>query len=88
MSDSSVENNMNGVFVQRGNVTLNNNKFNLNTGASVNVAYSKAVVSVYDNVFTNNNVAIKTSVALRNDIDVQNTFAQNGVTFEGWSLED
>lgn len=88
MSDSSVENNMNGVFVQRGNVTLNNNKFNLNTGASVNVAYGKAVVSVYDNVFTNNNVAIKTSVALRNDIDVQNTFAQNGVTFEGWSLED
>ncbi|MBO7156744.1 MAG: hypothetical protein J6V83_05005, partial [Clostridia bacterium] len=88
LADSVVEKNMNGVYVQRGNVTLNDNVFNLNTGSAVNVAYTKAEVSVFDNNFTNNNVAIKTSVPLRNDIDVQNTFSQNGVTFEGWSLED
>ena len=77
--------NMNGVYLQRGSVILDTNIFDANRGYAVNIAYAGATTSIFDNVFTNNDVAIKTVVELRKDIRVQNTFRQNTVTFDGWT---
>ena len=77
--------NMNGVYLQKGSIVLDTNIFDANRGYAVNIAYSGATTSIFDNVFTNNDVAIKTVVELRKDIRVQNTFRQNTVTFDGWN---
>ena len=87
LSTSELYQNMNGVYLQKGNVILDTNKFIANRGSAVNIAYSSATTSIFDNTFNSNDIAIKTSVALRNDIRVQNVFAQNTITFEGWSEE-
>ena len=85
LATSTLYKNANGIYSQSGNLVLNNNEFKANRGVAVNVAYSKATLSIFDNLFDSNDTAIKTVVALRNDIRVQNTFSQNTVTFDGWS---
>ena len=84
---STLYQNMNGVYLQKGNIVLDTNKFIANRGYAVSIAYSNATTSIFDNLFNSNDVAIKTVVALRNDIRVQNVFTQNTITFEGWSEE-
>lgn len=85
LRNSELYENMNGVYLQKGNIVLDTNKFVANRGAAVNIAYASATTSIFDNIFDSNDIGIKTSVALRNDIRVQNTFKQNTITFEGWS---
>ena len=85
LASSTLYKNANGVYVQSGNLVLSNNVFRANRGTAVNIAYAKATLSIFDNVFDSNDTAIKTVVALRNDIRVQNTFSQNTVTFDGWA---
>ncbi len=80
--------NMNGIYVQSGNLTLNDNHFVANRGVAVNIAYSKATLSIFDNNFNSNDTAIKTIIELRNDIHVQNVFTQNSVNFDGWQPEE
>ena len=87
IDNSTFYQNMNGVYVQGGNLTLSNNSFLSNRGVAVNIAYTKAQLSIFDNLFDANDTAIKTLVPLRNDINVQNTFTQNGDNFDGWSEE-
>ena len=88
LRNSKLYQNMNGVYLQKGNLVLDTNEFIGNRGSAVNIAYSKATLSIFDNTFDSNDIAIKTSVALRNDIRVQNVFAQNTITFEGWKEEE
>lgn len=88
ISDSGFYFNNMGVNVASGDITLSDNSFVNTKGPAVYIGASDSEVSIFDNVFKRNNVAIKTNTPLRNDIRVQNEFAENAVTFEGWSDEE
>ena len=88
ISDSEFYFNNMGVNVASGNITLSDNSFVNTKGPAVYIGATNSEVSIFDNVFKRNNVAIKTNTPLRNDIRVQNEFAENAVTFEGWSDEE
>ncbi|MDD4121021.1 MAG: hypothetical protein PHG90_05505, partial [Clostridia bacterium] len=45
---------------------------------AVRIDSNKANVSIFDNLFASNLVAIRSAVTLRNDIKVQNVFRENG----------
>ena len=77
-----------GVNVATGDITLSNNVFRNTRGPAVYIGAMNSTVSIFDNTFKLNNVAIKTNTPLRNDIRAQNVFSENAVTFEGWSDEE
>ena len=79
---STLYRNINGVYLQNGNIVLDTNVFNANSGYAVNITSEKATTSIFDNEFTVNDTAIKSVVALRNDIQAQNVFSQNRIALE------
>lgn len=88
ISDSEFYFNNMGVNVATGDITLSNNVFRNTRGPAVYIGAMNSTVSIFDNTFKLNNVAIKTNTPLRNDIRAQNVFSENAVTFEGWSDEE
>ena len=66
------------VHVLSGNVNVSDSVFENCRKVAVRIDSNKANVSIFDNLFASNLVAIRSAVALRNDIKVQNVFRENG----------
>lgn len=82
VTSSVFKNNGNGIVVRNGDLLINGNTFVTNNGVAVNIVAKNATVSVLNNVFRANDVAIRTAVALRKDIKAQNEFKENTFAIE------
>ncbi|OQC14678.1 MAG: hypothetical protein BWX72_01245 [Firmicutes bacterium ADurb.Bin080] len=69
---------VNAVHVLSGNVNVSDSTFENCRKVAIRIDSSKASVSIFDNLFASNYVAIRSAVPMRNDIKVQNVFRENG----------
>lgn len=85
VTDSTFTKNANCIAVRNGSLLINGNDFIANSGVAVNVstsASSSHTISVLNNVFRANDVAVRSTLELRKDVKAQNEFTQNTIATE------
>lgn len=68
---------VNAVHVLSGNVSVSNSVFENSRKTALRIDSNKATISIFDNIFASNSLAISSVVPMRNDIKVQNMFQEN-----------
>lgn len=84
VTDSEFTYNANGIVVRTGSLLINGNKFIANSGVAVNLTSTSAdaTISVLNNVFRANDVAVRSTATIRKDVMAQNEFTENTIAIE------
>lgn len=76
-TECAFNNNQYGMYIITGDVSITNCYFTSSQGSAVMIGSANALVTLSGNTFYNNNIAIESAVALRNDITLLNSFRTN-----------